>query len=124
MTISGVVVDGREAVIPLTVLGAGGHSLETNAVIDTGFTGHLTLGPDLARGLNLPLLGSRYVTLANGATVSLDVYRSIVLWNGEERSVRVFAADGATLVGMALLNGNELCIQVTEDGTVTIQPLP
>jgi predicted aspartyl protease len=42
----------------------------------------------------LPLLGARHVTLADGATVSLDVYRTTVLWEGAERPVRAFASQG------------------------------
>ncbi len=118
-----MVVSGREAVIPLTAVGPRRHSTEIEAVIDTGFTGHLTLPPDLARGLDLPLLGSRYVTLANGATTSLDVYRATVLWEGEQRLVRAFASDGAPLVGMALLHGSEVRLRVVDGGSVVIEPL-
>ncbi|CAN5866896.1 hypothetical protein BH23ACT11_BH23ACT11_28980 [soil metagenome] len=123
MTITGVVVDGREAIIPLTVMGLGEHSIEINAVIDTGFTGHLTLNAGLARELDLTLLGSRYVTLANGSTVALDVYRATVLWDGEKRPVRAFATEGASLIGMALLYGSELRIQATDGGEVLIRTL-
>jgi predicted aspartyl protease len=86
---TGTVVAGREAIIPLTVVGFSGRTTEIEAVIDTGFTGHLTLPLNFARSLGLPLLGSRYVTLANGMTTSLDVYRATVLWEGTQRLVRL-----------------------------------
>jgi predicted aspartyl protease len=75
---------GQEAVIPITTVGSHGRGAGIVAVIDTGFTGHLTLPSDLARSLDLPLLGTRYVTLANGATASLEVCRATVLWEGED----------------------------------------
>jgi clan AA aspartic protease len=118
-----VVAGGREAIIPIATVGPHGRSAGIEAVIDTGFTGHLTLPSDLARSLDLPLLGTRYVTLANGATATLDVYRATVLWEGEERPVRAFAAEGAPLVGMALLHGSEVRLRVVEGGSVVIEPL-
>ncbi len=123
MAITGTVVAGREALIPLTVVGFRGRTTEIEAVIDTGFTGHLTLPLNLARSLDLPLLGSRYVTLANGMTTSLDVYRATVLWEGTERLVRAFASEGAPLVGMYLLYGSEVRLRVVDGGSVVIEPL-
>lgn len=123
MEITGTVVAGREAIVPLTVAGSREHSARVEAVIDTGFTGHLTLPPEIARSLDLPLLGSRYVTLADGGKASLDVYQATVLWEGGERPVRAFAADGAPLVGMALLHGSELRIEAIDGGGVVIRPL-
>jgi hypothetical protein len=63
-----VVADGTEAVLPLRVIdpGLGGRQAEILAVIDTGFTGHLTLSVELARSLALPELGSEEMVLADG----------------------------------------------------------
>ena len=41
-------------------------------------------------------------------------------WDGEPRRVSVDEADTDPLVGMALMNGYELCIQVIDGGTVTL----
>jgi hypothetical protein len=68
-------------------------------------------------------LGARYVTLADGATASLDVYRATVLWEGTERPVRAFATEGTPLLGMALLFGSEVRLRVAESGSVVIEPL-
>lgn len=106
------------------VVGSRGHATRIRAVIDTGFTGHLTLPHDIVRDLDLPLLGSRYVTLADGVTVSLDVHRATVLWHGgEHRPVRAFVAHGDALVGMALLRGSEIRIEAADGGEVAIRPL-
>jgi clan AA aspartic protease len=123
VAITGTVVAGREAIIPLTIVGFRGQTAEIEAVVDTGFTGHLTLPPDLAHGLDLPLLGSRYVTLANGMSTSLDVYRATVLWEGTERLVRAFASEGYPLVGMYLLYGSEVRLRVVDGGSVVIEAL-
>ena len=49
----------------------------------------------------------------------------MVLWQGEERIVQVLSTDdGKALVGMSLLYGNRLTLEVVPDGKVTIEPLP
>ena len=123
MAITGRVVRGREALIALTLLGPNGVRAEIEAVIDTGFTGHLVLPPELVNELGLPLRGSRDSLLADGSLVSLDVHRVGVEWDGRVRVVQALAAEGTTLVGMSLLQGSELLIQAVEGGEVTIREI-
>ena len=52
------------------------------------------------------------------------MYLAIVLWNGEERIVQALRTNGKPLVGMALLYGNRLILDVVTDGEVTIEALP
>jgi clan AA aspartic protease len=94
------------------------------AVIDTGFTDRLTLPPDVVEELGLPLRGAAEVTLADGSLETLPVYRARVFWHGQERTIRAYGAPGEPLVGMALLSGSELRMQVVADGAVEIERLP
>src|SRR3712207_8168797 len=48
-----VVFGGRAAVVPLPVLASGGTCVEVETMIDTGFTGHLTLPADVVQSLAL-----------------------------------------------------------------------
>ena len=52
------------------------------------------------------------------------MYVGEVLWDGEVRRIRVDEADTDPLVGMALLNGYELKMQVHSRGKITIKRLP
>lgn len=124
MITGSVTPDGREAVIPLTLLrNASGETGSLRAVIDTGFTDRLTLPPAVVEELELPLRGSAEVTLADGSIETLPIYRVRVFWHGQERTVRAYAASGEPLVGMALLSGNELRIRVMGGGAVEIEQL-
>ena len=56
--IQGSVNAAYEAVVTLAVRGPAGQTTEIDAVIDTGFTGFLTLPPALVSELGLPFVTS------------------------------------------------------------------
>ena len=117
-----VVSDGREATVSLEVMGTGSERDGTNiqVVIDTGFTGHLTLPPETVRSLSLPERGFVEVELADGGMATLGVYEARVLWHGRPRRAPVYEADGGPLLGMSLLHGSTLTVEVIPSGEVTI----
>ena len=119
--IEGVVNAAYEAVVTIPVQGPAGQSREVEAVIDTGFNRFLTLPPALVAELDLPFVTSGRVTLADGSQASFDVYDVAVIWNGQPREVYTYAADSTPLVGMLLLDGHDLSIQVRVGGQVVIQ---
>lgn len=119
--IEGVVNAAYEAVIPLTVQGPSGQEHDIEAVIDTGFTGFLSLPSGVVVDLGLPFLNASQATLADGSEVTLSVYRAMVLWDGEPRYIRAYAADAVPLAGMRLLDRHNLNIDVEEGGRVVIQ---
>ena len=121
--IIGKIKADREAVIELEVVSLA-QRVKIEAVIDTGFTGFLMLPIDLINRLNLPLIGKRNVLLADGNSVPLNLYRVKVIWHSVERVVYVLQSDTESLVGMSLLHGSRLTLDVVRDGDVTIAPLP
>ncbi len=123
MAIIGTVAEGREALISLNLLGPGGSRARIEAVVDTGFTGHLVLPSVLVGELGLPLRGSRDSFLADGSVVSLDAYRVGVEWDDRVRVVPALSAEGGPLVGRSLLRGSEIRIEVADGGKVLIRPL-
>ena len=122
--ITGIVNPDYEAVIHLLVQGPAGQEREINAVIDTGFNGFLTLPPILITALGLTRLSRGRAILANGAEDIFDIYGVTVLWDGQPRYIETGAVDTTPLVGMALLNGYDLHIQVMDGGRVAIQATP
>ncbi|MBM4254626.1 MAG: clan AA aspartic protease [Deltaproteobacteria bacterium] len=114
----------REATIRVTVLGSQGQSQEIEAIIDTGFTGSLTLPLSVIMTLGLVWISHGRVTLAGGSERLVNFYEATVLWDGTPRRVMVEALDDDSLVGMTLLDGYELTIQAADGGRVTITALP
>jgi predicted aspartyl protease len=122
--ISGEVTPDREAIIHLQVAGPGGSAAEIVAVLDTGFTENLALPPALIVSLGLARRGAADFILAGGISVRLRLFRASVLWHGQQHSLLVVETDGGPLVGMRLLHGNRVTLDVVDGGDVTIEPLP
>ena len=92
--------------------------------MDTGFNGFLTLSlPEIAR-LGFAYLGNMAAVLGDGSETLMDMFLGAVQWEGQLREGTVLAAEGTPLVGMALLAGSRLCLDLIEGGPVTIEPLP
>jgi len=119
--ISGVVTDSLDAVIPITVQGPSGAVRTIEAVTDTGFGGFLTLPPSLIADLSLPFVGLGTATLGDGSEVSFPFHDVVVLLGGEQRPGFADAAHTTPLVGMRLLEGHDLHIEVIDDGQLTIE---
>ena len=64
---------------------------------------------------NIKLLLLRYL---------LDLYLATVLWDTQPREVLVLAAEGGSLMGMAMLYGHRVIVHVVDNGDVLIDPWP
>ena len=122
--ITGAVNARHEATIRLAVHHVNGQEQEVEAILDTGFSGSLTLPPAVIAAFGLPWRTRGTVILANGSEDQFDIYAAVIRWDGTPRHILVEAADTDPLVGMALLTGYDVHIQVAEGGTVTIEALP
>ncbi len=113
--------DAYEAVISLTVQDPSGQATEVDAVIDTGFTGFLSLPSALAAELGLPFLTNESAMLADGSLVSFNVHDATTLWDGQPRRVYAHISDATPLVGMRMLEEHDLSILVRDGGRVVIR---
>ena len=111
----------REAVVPLRLQGPEGRTREIEAVVDTGYSGFLTLPTALVDELGLPFAYIGQALLANDAEVDFDVHYVTVLWDGQPRDIEADATGSTPLVGMLLLDRHDLSIQVRDGGRVLIQ---
>jgi clan AA aspartic protease len=119
----GMVNQGCEAILPVVVKSSATTQL-VDAVIDTGFSGFLTLPSSIIAALDLTWKGRDVATLGDGTSCIFDVYIATVIWDGEYRTVDINESETAPLIGMGLLRGYDLQIQAIEGGSVTIKVLP
>jgi clan AA aspartic protease len=122
--IQGQVNPRTEAVIPIMIRDAAVHLLTEDAVIDTGFSGYLTLPLATITALQIPFLSSRVFSLGNNAQANFDIYKATLLWDGQDRDIQVLASEAHPLVGMSLLKGFRIMIVAVDGGEVRITPHP
>ena len=122
--ITGHVTAYREAIISLNVGGPRNRGRSIDAVVDTGFNGFLTLPSSLIQELGLVWRRRGRAMLADGRDSLFDIYEATVTWNSRPRRIAVDEAECDPLVGMSLLYGCELTVQVVDGGRVVICPLP
>lgn len=122
--ITGTVTSQRDAVIKIEIRNTSDERFIFDAAIDTGLNRSLTMPLSVINALDLQLTATEPFELGNGAIVLLDGYDVQVMWNGEWRQVNAHATNAFPLVGMELLAGHELRIQVAEGGAVTIEAMP
>src|SRR5436190_16276454 len=120
--ITGTVV-ADEARIELTVRGPRGRQRRINAVVDTGYTGSLTLPHDLIEALRLPWHNVGDAVLADGSISVFDTFDAAVVWDNTVFPVYIDQSECDPLVGMELMQGYELKVQVREEGKVTLKRL-
>lgn len=115
------VVIGDEARINLVVIGK--KVIEIDAVVDTGFTDVLSLPPLLIADLELSWRTIGRCQLADGSEALFDVYSAEIEWDGVRKRVLVDEADTSPVIGMTLLKGFPLSMEVIEKGGVEIEKL-
>ena len=121
--IEGNVNTALEAIITLAVSGTAERSSHVDALIDTGYGGDITLPSDVVNDLGLMRVGSTMLTLANGNEEVFDTYVASVDWSGSERGVAVHETESVPLIGMRMLEGQRLQVDVERGGRVLIETL-
>lgn len=106
------------------VLGKNQQRQGMRAVIDTGYTGFLTLPPTVVTALDLTWYIQQEGFLGDGSLCLFNVYEASVIWDGQVRTIEINESETDPLVGMGLLKGYKLIIQGVAGGLVTIKALP
>ncbi len=113
----------REAIIQFAVMGRDNQRQGIKAVIDTGYTGFLTLPPVIITTLGLTWFMQEEGILGDGSICMFNVFEASVIWDGQVKSIEINESETDPLVGMGLLEGYELNIQGFAGGLVTIKSL-
>jgi clan AA aspartic protease len=118
-------VDAKlEAHVQLFVEDVTAQTHPVDVIVDTGFSGFLTLPSAQIAALALPWIAQDRLALADGSIHLIDVYSAFIIWDGQSRQTRVYSVDVAPLVGMKLLEGHEVRISVVPGGLVYIDLVP
>ncbi|MGB3516774.1 MAG: hypothetical protein WBA43_09965 [Elainellaceae cyanobacterium] len=112
-----------EAIIRVAVGHTNSPKQMVEAVIDTGFTGFLSLPLSIITDLGLPWHFRDLGTLGDGSEVIFDMYKATVIWDGKSQVIDVAASEADPLVGMSLLYGFRVQMDVHEGGIVTLKSL-
>ena len=110
-----------EGIVRLSVFSQRGQREEVEAIVDTGYDGFLTLPPTMIRELELRWITYGDATLADGSEIEFDVHEGEILWDRRRVVIPIDSSDSTPLIGMQLLEGFELTMQVREDGPVVIK---
>lgn len=119
--IRGVVNAEFEPIVPLSIRRSDGKVFTHNAIVDTGFNGWLSLPPDLIAQLKLKWKRRGRAILGDGSECIFNVYEAVVIWDDTLLTIPVDEADAEPLVGMSLMEGYQLTMQVFEGGQVELR---
>jgi clan AA aspartic protease len=111
----------REFAVELTLRDLEGEPIELTAVVDTGFSGFLTVPFSVLERLGLSQTDTEEATLADGSVLRFGVYEVTLDWDEDERTVPVYATESAALLGISMLLGSIGTFEFIEGGTVTIE---
>jgi clan AA aspartic protease len=118
--ITGIVNADFEPIITLSIYGSDRKIRTQDAIVDTGFNGWLSLPTDLIAELNLKWKRRGRAVLGDGTECVFSIYEAVVVWDGNLVTIPIDEADSEPLVGMSLMEGYQLTVQVLEGGHVEI----
>ena len=113
-----------EARITVAVAGPSMEFWEVEAVIDTGFSGWLTLLEVAVRELDLQIYRRRRVRIADNRVTWMLTYRAVAQWQGRQIDILVHQTENPRpLLGTAMLEHCRLTVDMQEGGPVAVTPL-
>ncbi len=118
--ITGYVNRHMEAIVAVDIIDHNGFRWRREVIVDTGFSGDLTLPAEFIHQLGLTLAGQVDATLADGQTVETNQYQATAVWDGEHVTVDMMESRNQFLLGTNLVEGRTLTVQMWAGGDVFI----
>lgn len=107
---TGTVSPLLEPTVSIVVTGPLGQSSNQDVLIDTGFSGCLTLPPAVIAALGLTRKYRQRGLLADGSVHIFDVFEGTVILDAQSIPIEIECIDVKPLLGMQLLHRRELRI--------------
>src|SRR5205823_4289669 len=92
-------------------------------IVDSGFEVDLALPTDMLTGLDVVYAGEYPFALADLTYRTRPLYRMLINWQGEDRVTEIVEMDGNPLLGVGVLLGNLVQMEMTDGGEVLVEPL-
>lgn len=118
------VFNDREARVPLVVRGQSSREQGVAAILDTGFSGFLTLPASVIEALELTWSCRAEGLVGDGTRQIFDLYEGIVVWDDEPREVEIALSQSEPLLGIGMIYSHDVRFQTIEGGLVTIEAIP
>jgi clan AA aspartic protease len=119
----GEITPDRQAVVGVVLKTIAGDDVFIDAVVDTGFTEALLVPMEIIEECGYEYAEDIDFLMGNGVSELLPAFRGVVVWHGVDIDLFVVASQAGPLLGMRLLEGSRLAMDVLDGGSVTIQPL-
>ena len=117
-------VDQRlRPVVRVDVIAAGGGTEQFTAILDTGFSGFLSLPADAIARLGFIPGPQTTVTLATGVRTRIRSWSGFALWHGRRRPIAVLETGGEPLLGMSMVEGSHVSMDAQVAGVVAIDEI-
>ena len=92
-------------------------------LIDTGFEGELSLPQLVADQVEAEFFANRPVRLGDGSLRQRPAYKFVLEWDEEARLTEILILENTPLLGVELLAGSLLQLEMQDGGEVQIEPL-
>ena len=121
--IVGTVNDKLEPRIPLLVESSGGNQRQVDALVDTGFTGMLSLPQETVDQLQLMPDANGAALLADEQWHECSAFWGFVVWHGQSLFKRIHSLGAEVFVGTEFLSGTAMAAEFRPGGKVTLEKL-
>ena len=121
--IRGAFNESFQPMVAVEISDGDGEYHPVEALMDTGFSGHLTLPPDEVARLGLAYVDRTPLTLAGDQQLHASVYEGLVRWLGQPARAYVIAMDGPPLLGMSMLANSKITILAQTGGEILIEEI-
>ena len=111
---------GQSPMVPIELYVRGKFLRSVEALLDTGFSGAVSLPLDVVEELGLEGSGDQMVNLADGSEIRVDVYIGFIGFAGERYRCAVLATGDIPTVGMHLLQGMKVCLEASVGGDIEL----
>ena len=120
--IVGAVISNLQGLVEIQVIHATGEAARRSFMVDTGFNGWLGLSDETLGELDVWPTSDADIMLADGTQRTVEQFMVTVVW---ENNLTVMTAlkSGIDLIGMRMVQGNRLTMDVKQAGVVEISPI-